>query len=86
VTRSEKGALFCAGGALVTVPAAPVAEVVDTTGAGDLFAAGFLFGFTHGRPLESCARIGAMAAAEVISHMGARPETPLRDLLVKHSL
>ena len=48
--------------------------------------AGFLFGFTHGRPVASCARIGAMAAAEVISHMGARPEVPLRELLTKHGL
>jgi sugar/nucleoside kinase (ribokinase family) len=54
---------------------------VDTTGAGDLFAAGFLYGYTHGRDTASCARIGAMAAGEVITHMGARPETSLRELL-----
>jgi sugar/nucleoside kinase (ribokinase family) len=86
MTRGPKGAVVFDGDTTAAVDAAPVAKVVDTTGAGDLFAAGFLFGFTHGRPLESCARIGAMAAAEVISHMGARPETPLRDLLIKHSL
>jgi sugar/nucleoside kinase (ribokinase family) len=86
MTRGAKGAVVFDGDTTAAIDAAPVAKVVDTTGAGDLFAAGFLFGFTHGRPLESCARIGAMAAAEVISHMGARPETPLRDLLVKHSL
>ncbi len=86
MTRGPKGAVVFDGQTTTAVDAAPVAKVVDTTGAGDLFAAGFLFGFTHGRPVESCARIGAMAAAEVISHMGARPEVPLRDLLVKHSL
>ncbi len=86
MTRGPKGAVVFDGQTTTAVDAAPVAKVVDTTGAGDLFAAGFLFGFTHGRPVQSCARIGAMAAAEVISHMGARPETPLRDLLVKHAL
>jgi len=54
--------------------------VVDTTGAGDLFAAGFLRGFTTGRPLEDCARLGAVAAAEVIAHVGARPQVPLAGL------
>ena len=58
-----------------------MAKVVDTTGAGDLFAAGFLYGYTHGRGLMGCARIGVMAAAEVIGHMGARPEVSLKDLL-----
>jgi sugar/nucleoside kinase (ribokinase family) len=86
MTRGPKGAVVCDGETTTAVEAAPVEKVVDTTGAGDLFAAGFLFGFTHGRPLASCARIGAIAAAEVISHMGARPETPLRDLLAKHAL
>ena len=86
MTRGPKGALVFDGETTTAVDAAPVAKVVDTTGAGDLFAAGFLFGFTHGRPVASCARIGAMAAAEVISHMGARPEVPLRELLTKHGL
>jgi len=58
-----------------------VAKVVDTTGAGDLYAAGFLHGYTRGLPAYDCARIGAIAAAEVISHFGARPETPLSSLL-----
>ncbi|MGE3335577.1 MAG: adenosine kinase [Rhodospirillaceae bacterium] len=86
MTRSAKGAVVFDGQATTAVEAAPVEKVVDTTGAGDLFAAGFLYGYTHGRSLLSCARIGAMAAAEVISHMGARPEVPLRELLVKHGL
>jgi len=86
VTRGAKGAVVFDGKDTVSVPAAPIAKVVDTTGAGDLFAAGFLYGYTHGRDLAHCARIGAMAAAEVISHLGARPEVPLRDLLVKNRL
>jgi len=62
-------------------PAAPVAKVVDTTGAGDLYASGFLFGLTQGKPLAECARLGGIAAAEVISHVGARPEQALRGLI-----
>ena len=61
--------------------AEPVARVVDTTGAGDQFAAGFLYGLTHGQPLDRCGRLGAAAAAEVISHYGARPETSLSNFL-----
>ena len=86
MTRSAKGVVVFDGSTTIAVDAAPVAKVVDTTGAGDLFAAGFLYGFTHGRDLTNCAKIGALAAAEVISHMGARPEVPLRDLLVKNGL
>ncbi len=63
------------------VPAAPVAKVVDTTGAGDLYASGFLVGFTRGRPLAECARLGGIAAAEIISHVGARPEKALKSLV-----
>ncbi|MEP9380451.1 adenosine kinase [Aquabacter sp. CN5-332] len=80
VTRSEKGALFTTDGAAVTVPAHPVAEVVDTTGAGDLFAAGFLFGHARGVDPATSLRLGALAAAEVISHIGARPQKTLADL------
>ena len=69
------------GGETYAVPAAPVAKVVDTTGAGDLYAAGFLFGFTRGKPLAECARLGGLAAAEIISHVGARPETGARGLI-----
>lgn len=81
ITRSEHGSLVVTGDEVHEVPAASVARVVDTTGAGDLFAAGFLFGLTRGRPLAECARIGAVAAAEVISHYGARPEARLATLL-----
>jgi sugar/nucleoside kinase (ribokinase family) len=81
LTRSEKGSVVIKGGETHAVPAAPVAKVVDTTGAGDLYAAGFLHGFTHGQPLAECARLGGIAAAEIISHVGARPEKPLRELV-----
>ena len=81
LTRSEKGSVVIKGSETHTVPAAPVARVVDTTGAGDLYAAGFLFGFTHGKPLAECARLGGIAAAEVISHVGARPEKALKGLI-----
>ena len=86
MTRGPKGAVVFDGQTTLAVDAAPVAKVVDTTGAGDLFSAGFLYGYTHGRDLTGCARIGCMAAAEVISHMGARPEAPLRELLQKQGL
>jgi sugar/nucleoside kinase (ribokinase family) len=80
VTRSEKGALATQGSERADVPAEPVREVVDTTGAGDLFAAGFLAGYTRGRPLEDSLKLGAIAAAEVIQHYGARPEADLKAL------
>jgi sugar/nucleoside kinase (ribokinase family) len=86
MTRGPKGVVVFDGQTTIAVEAAPVAKVVDTTGAGDLFAAGFLYGYTHGRDLTGCARIGCMAAGEVISHMGARPEVSLRDLLTKQGL
>jgi len=80
-TRSEKGAVAVVGGTRYQVPAAPVAQVVDTTGAGDLFAAGFLAGHIAGQPVETCLSMGASAAAEVISHFGARPEADLKELV-----
>jgi sugar/nucleoside kinase (ribokinase family) len=80
VTRSEKGALVVTPDGTVAVPAAPVDRIVDTTGAGDLFAAGFLAGLARGRSHADCARLGAVAAAEVISHYGARPEADLKAL------
>jgi sugar/nucleoside kinase (ribokinase family) len=68
-------------GSRVEIPAAPVEKVVDTTGAGDLFAAGFLAARCRARPLERCLEAGAQAAAEVISHFGARPEANLKELV-----
>jgi sugar/nucleoside kinase (ribokinase family) len=81
LTRSQQGSVVIKGSETHAVPAAPVAKVVDTTGAGDLYASGFLFGFTHGKPLAECARLGGIAAAEIISHVGARPETALKGLM-----
>jgi len=81
VTRSEKGAIAMTDGERFEIPAEPVPEVVDTTGAGDLFAAGFLAGLGEGRAIDQCLKMGAVAAAEVISHYGARPETDLRALI-----
>ncbi len=80
ITRSEKGAVILAGDETITVPAEPAKAVIDTTGAGDLYAAGFLAGLAQGRPLDRCAILGAVAAAEVISHYGARPEADLKAL------
>ena len=80
VTRSEKGACILRGGEMHSVPAAPIEKLVDTTGAGDLFAAGFLAGYTKGLALDHCARLGALAAAEIIQHFGARPEVDLAQL------
>ncbi|GEP09188.1 adenosine kinase [Methylobacterium gnaphalii] len=77
VTRSAEGALVVKGGEVKSVPASPVHEVVDTTGAGDLFAAGFLAGHARGLDHVASARLGALAAAEVIEHIGARPQKDL---------
>ena len=79
LTRGPEGCVVARGEERVSGPAEPVPAVVDTTGAGDLFAAGFLRGFTTGRPLSECARLGAVAAAEVIAHVGARPQVPLTE-------
>ncbi|GJD99741.1 adenosine kinase [Methylobacterium isbiliense] len=86
VTRSEEGALVVTRGETRAVPASPVREVVDTTGAGDLFAAGFLAGLARGLDHADCARLGAVAAAEVIQHIGARPQQDLKDLAAQQGL
>lgn len=79
VTRGPHGSLVVTRDGVQEIAAAPVARVVDTTGAGDLYAAGFLYGLTNGRPLPECGRLGSLAAAEIIGHFGGRPETPLRE-------
>jgi sugar/nucleoside kinase (ribokinase family) len=81
VTRGEKGSVIAAGPETYHVAAAPVANVIDTTGAGDLYAAGFLFGYANHRPLPECGALGSLAASEVISHMGPRPEVSLKALM-----
>ena len=81
LTRGEQGAVIVNADKRHDVAAEPVAQLVDTTGAGDLFAAGVLYGLTHGYELDACGRIGAIAAAEIIGHFGARPETSLSRLV-----
>ncbi|GAB4228971.1 MAG: adenosine kinase [Methyloligellaceae bacterium] len=86
LTRSEQGSVIIAGNETISVPAEPVSRVEDVTGAGDLYAAGFLYGLTRGHDLESCGRLGSLAASEVISHIGARPETSLARLASQKGL
>jgi len=84
VTRSDIGSLIAARDQTVEVKAFRVAKVIDTTGAGDQYAAGFLFGFARGRSLAECGALASLAAAEVISHMGPRPEQNLRGLALSN--
>ena len=86
ITRSARGSLLAGDGEVVSIPALPVEKVVDTTGAGDQYAAGVMYGLAAGQPLESCGRLGAMAAAEVISHFGPRPQVSLRELAAREGL
>ena len=81
VTRSEHGSIIVAGDQTQEVAAARVGDVVDTTGAGDLYAAGFLFGLTHRESVARCGQLGSLCAAEVISHVGARPQRRLAELV-----
>ncbi len=86
VTRSEKGCVVASREGVTAVPAFPVGQIVDTTGAGDLFAAGFLFGLVRGAGHENAGRLGALAAAEVIQHIGARPQVSLKELAKQNGL
>jgi sugar/nucleoside kinase (ribokinase family) len=86
VTRSEKGCVVASQQGVIAVPAYPIGQIVDTTGAGDLFAAGFLFGLVRDAGYENAGRLGALAAAEVIQHIGARPQVSLKDLAKQNGL
>jgi len=86
VTRGAEGSVVSAGGDTYAVGAFPVEKVVDTTGAGDQYAAGFMFGLATGRPLNVCGQLGSLAAAEVISHYGPRPQVSLKDLAASKGL
>jgi sugar/nucleoside kinase (ribokinase family) len=86
VTRSEKGCVVASREGVIAVPAFPVETIVDTTGAGDLFAAGFMFGLVRGAGHENAGRLGALAAAEVIQHIGARPQVSLKQLAQQNGL
>jgi sugar/nucleoside kinase (ribokinase family) len=80
LTRSEKGSVVVSGDEVHVIDAEPGVRVVDTTGAGDAYAAGFLYAYTHGHPLATCGRLGSVLAAEVISHYGARPVADVKAL------
>jgi adenosine kinase len=86
VTRSEKGCVVASKDGVVAAPAFPIDRMVDTTGAGDLFAAGFLFGLVRNAGHENAGRLGALAAAEVIQHIGARPQASLKELAKQNGL
>ncbi|MEM7677729.1 MAG: PfkB family carbohydrate kinase, partial [Myxococcota bacterium] len=83
LTRGAQGSVVVTANEVINIEAAPVENVVDTTGAGDLYAAGFLFGFTNGYTPSQWGQLGAIAAGEVISHYGARPEVSLAELAKK---
>ncbi len=82
VTCGSKGSIILTKNERITIEALPVKEVVDTTGAGDLYAAGFMFGYTKGLPLAECGRLGSACASDIITHLGARAQKPLKRLLV----
>lgn len=86
ITRGAEGATIFDTGMRTDVAAQPVERVVDLTGAGDLYAAGFLFARARGMTPHECGKLGALCAAEVISHVGARPQTDLRDLARQNAM
>jgi sugar/nucleoside kinase (ribokinase family) len=86
LTRGSKGSVVVAGAQLTTIPVHAVATVVDTTGAGDLYAGGFLYGLARGASHETCGRFGSLASAEIISHLGARPQVSLATLAAEHGI
>jgi sugar/nucleoside kinase (ribokinase family) len=86
VTRSEKGCVVVTPTDAVAAPASPITKLVDTTGAGDLFAAGFLYGLARNLAHKQCGELGALAAAEVIQHIGARPQVSLKELAQQRGL
>lgn len=86
VTRGERGSVVLSGDETHEIAAAPVEKVVDTTGAGDQYAAGFLFGIARNKPLDQCGRLGSLAAAEVIAHYGPRPQVSLAELAAAQGL
>jgi sugar/nucleoside kinase (ribokinase family) len=86
ITRGGAGSVILRGGKAISAPAAPVSAVVDTTGAGDQYAAGFLSGLARGLDLAACGALGSLAAAEVISHLGPRPQSPLKALAAARGL
>ena len=86
VTRSDKGCVVVSNDGVIAVPAHPIETLVDTTGAGDLFAAGFLYGLSRNMPYKQCGQLGALAAAEVIQHIGARPQVSLKELADQRGL
>jgi len=86
VTRGEEGSIVVTREKTAEIDAHPIDNLVDTTGAGDLYAAGFLFGLTNGRELDDCARLGSLAASEVIQQIGPRPQTNLKNLMAEHGL
>ena len=86
VTRNEHGSVVIDGDEVVIIDAEPVESVVDATGAGDMYAAGFIYGFVRGKPIEQCGKIGSIVASEVITHMGPRPLVPLTTVVPKNLL